>query len=256
MGNRANFPLTSDRQRNKVATFQREEETAQVELHSLHLPDALPLPESILDETEKDRAAAFRSCAARRLFVGGRILCRSIIGNLVGRPPQALSIAITPFGRPYLPAYPDIDFSLSHTKDTVALAVCRGSRVGIDIERLDAFSESEADEIMPMILSEQELDQMRQADPRHRPDAFLAYWVQKEAALKCLGQGFLADPRSVIPVPGGTTFSIRNRGRSEPIFVRSGRICGEEAGDFQWAIATSRPVTEPRWRHHKSGISF
>ncbi|MFK0166250.1 4'-phosphopantetheinyl transferase family protein [Rhizobium sp. NPDC090279] len=237
-----------------METDQSAEQRAQVELHSLRLPDGPPLPVSILSETEKNRAAAFRSCAARRLFVGGRILCRNIIGNLVGSAPQALSVAITASGRPYLRDYPDIDFNLSHTRDRIVLAICRGGRIGIDIERLDAFSEKEAGEIMPMILSELELNQVHQLDTRHRHEAFLACWVQKEAALKCFGQGFLADPQSVILMPGKTTFSFESQVSGEPIFIRSGRIGGEETGDFQWAIATSKAAAKPQWQHHKNGI--
>ncbi|WP_246665221.1 4'-phosphopantetheinyl transferase family protein [Rhizobium tropici] len=232
------------------------EDVAQVELHSLHLRDGLDVPNWILSEQERHRAAAFRSTEARRLFVAGRFLCRRILGNLLGCPPQALTIAITSSGRPYLPDHPDIDFNISHTHDRVALAICRGGRIGIDIERPDAFSEDEASEIMPMILSEQELNQVRQLDRQHRRDALLACWLQKEAALKCLGHGFLTDPQSVMLAPEDTTSSINNQVSGEPIFIRCGRIGDREAGDFQWAIATSRLVAEPRWQHHISGISL
>ncbi|TWB46751.1 4'-phosphopantetheinyl transferase [Rhizobium sp. ERR 922] len=239
-----------------MKTAQPGEETAQVELHSLYLSDELPVPNSILSEAEKSRAAAFRSCSARRLFVAGRVLCRSIIANLLGCAPQALCLAITPSGRPHLRDYPDIDFNLSHTKDHIALAICRGGRIGIDIERLDAFSEKEASEIMPMILSEQELNQVQQLERRQRHDVFLACWVQKEAALKCFGHGFLADPQGVMLMPGNTTFESKSRISDEAIFIRSGRISNGESGDFQWAIATSRATARPEWQHHKSGIFF
>ncbi|WP_459460462.1 4'-phosphopantetheinyl transferase family protein [Rhizobium sp. No.120] len=227
-----------------------------MELHSLCLSDDLPIPEAILSEAEKSRAAAFRSCSARRLFVAGRVLCRNILGNRLDCAPQALCLAITHSGRPYLRDYPDIDFNISHTRGRIALAICRGGSIGIDIERLDAFSEEEASEIMPMILSERELNQVQQLERRQRHDAFLACWVQKEAALKCFGHGFLADPQSVILIPGSATFSRRNSLSDEPIFVQSGRVSDAESGDFQWAVVTSRAASTPIWQHHKSGIFF
>lgn len=239
-----------------MAALKAGEEIAQVELHSLHLRDELDVPDWLLSEPERHREAAFRSAEARRLFVAGRFLCRRILGTLLARAPQTLSIAITQSGRPYLSDYPDIDFNISHARDRVVLAICRGGRIGIDIECLDAFSEKEAYEIMPMILSEHELNQVHQLDARHHRDAFLACWVQKEAALKCSGQGFLADPHSVILAPDYTTSSIGCQVLGEPIFLQSGRIDGEETGWFQWAIATSRAVTTPRWQHHKIGISL
>jgi 4'-phosphopantetheinyl transferase len=232
------------------------ENVAQVELHSLHLRDGFHLPDWLLSEPERHRATAFRSADARRLFIAGRLLCRHVLGHLVCCAPQLLSIAITQSGRPFLPDYPDIDFNLSHTRDRVVLAICRGGRVGIDIERLDAFSEKEAREIMPMILSGPELDQLQQLDSRHRLDAFLACWVQKEAALKCLGEGFLVDPQRVMLAPDNATQSGANQITGEPIFIRSGRIEDEKAGGFQWAMATSRAAAIPQWRHHKNGIFF
>ncbi len=227
-----------------------------MELHSLCLSDEILIPDAILSEAEKSRAAAFRSRAARRLFVAGRILCRNVIGSLIGCGPQAVSLAITPAGRPYLRDCPDIDFNLSHIKGAIALAICRGGRVGIDIESLDAFSEKEASEIMPMILSEQEFNQVQQLEGRHRHDAFLACWVQKEAVLKCFGQGFLADPLGVTLAPGSATLSSRISLSDERIFIQSGRMSGAESGDFQWSIATSSAVSTPIWQHHKSGIFF
>lgn len=232
------------------------ESVAQVELHSLHLRDRVDVPDWILSEQERHRAAAFRSAEARRLFVAGRFLCRHILGDLLGCAPQALSIAITQSGRPYLSDFSDIDFNISHVRDRVALAICRGGLIGIDIERVDAFSEEEAGEIMPMILSEYEFDQVRQLDGQYRRDALLARWVQKEAALKCLGRGFLADPRCVTLSPDYATFGSKSQLSSEPIFINSGRVGDGEIGDFQWAIATSRLVTEPQWRHHINGISL
>jgi len=239
-----------------VVALELGEEIAQVELHSWCLRDGLPIPDLMLSDGEKHRAAAFRSSEARRLFVAGRVLCRSIVGAIAGCTPRGLSVAITPAGRPYLPDYPDIDFNLSHTRNTVALAVCRGSYVGIDIERLDAFSEAEAREIMPLILSAREFKDVKDLAPQQRQKTFLSYWVRKEAALKCLGEGFLTDPQRVILGPSNTIIDIVNRPSEEPIFVRSGQFCVGETIAFQWAIVTSKTVTEPIWRHHADITSF
>lgn len=239
-----------------MAAHKTAEEITQVELHSLCLRDGLSIPEMILSAAEKHRAAAFRSSEARRLFVAGRVLCRNIVGSVADCAPQALSIAITPSGRPYLPDYPDIDFNLSHTRNTVALAVCRGGHVGIDIERLDAFSEMEAREIMPLILSTRELSDVNDLAPEQRQKAFLSFWVRKEAALKCLGDGFLTDPQHVILGTHDAIIDIRKQPQEEPIFVRSGQFCVGETIDFQWAIAVSRTIAQPIWRHHTDITSF
>lgn len=239
-----------------MVAFETGKEIARVELHSLRLRDGFHIPDLLLSETEKQRASAFRSREARRLFVAARVLCRSIVAAIVDCTPQALSIAITPSGRPFLPDYPEIDFNLSHTGDTVALAVCHGGHIGIDIERLDAFSESEAREIMPLILSESELNDIKETASGERQKTFLSYWVRKEAALKCLGDGFLSDPKSVSFDPEYAILDIVKPSSGETIFVRSGRFGCEKSGDFQWALATSKRIAEPIWHHHTDLTSF
>ncbi len=239
-----------------MSALETGDEIAQIELHSLHLRDGLHIPEQLLSEAERQRAAAFRSMEARRLFVAGRVLCRGIVGTIAGCAPQALSIAITPAGRPYLPDHPEIDFNLSHTRNTVALAICRGGHVGVDIERLDAFSEAEAREIMSLILSGRELDDIHQLAFEQRHMTFLSYWVRKEAALKCLGDGFLTDPQHVILGADDTIIDIKSQSSAKPTSIWSGQFRDEETIRFQWATAVSQTTTEPIWQHHADLNSF
>lgn len=233
-----------------MISFEAGKEIAQVELHSLHLHDGLHIPELMLSEAEKVRAAAFRSPEARRMFVAGRTLCRSIVSRITDCTPAALSIAITPSGRPYLPDHPDIDFNLSHSGNMVVLAVSRGGHVGVDIEPLNLFSEAEGREILPLILSAQELNDLHHLTSQQRQNEFLSHWVRKEAALKCLGDGFLADPQSVTISRKNTTFGIIESPPGEAVFVHSGRLKCGSGSDLQWAVATSTMIAEPIWRHN------
>lgn len=227
------------------------EEVAQIELHSLHLRDGLHVSTALLSDAEKARVATFRSRDAARLFIAGRLLCRSVIGRMVGCAPHALTISLTPYGRPYLPDHADIDFNLSHTKDRVALAVCRGGRVGIDIEQPDRLSETEALEIMHLILCKRELDDIQRQAPEQRHKAFLSYWVRKEAAMKCRGRGFLDDPRDIALEPADTTKNMSNRPFHEANFIRFGSYRSENAPNFLWAVAASQMLPEPVWQPHQ-----
>lgn len=233
-----------------MPAFPKGEEIEQIELHSLHLRDGLHISTALLSDAEKARVAAFRSRDAARLFIAGRLLCRSIIGRMVGCAPQALTISLTPHGRPYLPDHADIDFNLSHTTDRVALAVCRGGRVGIDIEQPDRISETEALEIMPFILCERELDDIQRQPPEQRHRTFLSYWVRKEAVLKCRGRGFLDDPRGIALEPANTTENMLNRAFNEANFIRFGSCRSENAPNFLWAVAASQMLSEPVWQQH------
>lgn len=227
------------------------EEVAQIELHSLHLRDGLHVSTALLSDAEKARVATFRSRDAARLFIAGRLLCRSVIGRMVGCAPHALTISLTPYGRPYLPDHADIDFNLSHTKDRVALAVYRGGRVGIDIERPDRLSEAEALEIMPLILYEREIDDIQRQAPEQRHEAFFSYWVRKEAALKYRGRGFLDDPRNMALEPVDTTENTSNQPSNEDVFIRFGLCSSGNAADFIWAVAASKMLPQLIWQHHQ-----
>ena len=104
----------------------------------------------------------------------------------------------TKLGKPYF-ADSSLHFSISHTKNH-AFCVLSERPVGIDAEELDREINLHLAE---KILSPMEMEQFRQADdPRL---ALLKFWVLKEAAGKCAGEGlqlwpnrtefFLTDPR-------------------------------------------------------------
>lgn len=121
---------------------------------------------------------------------------RELLETLHGRPlPE---IAHTKLGKPYFVDCP-LYFSISHTKNH-AFCVLSEHPVGIDAEEMDREINLKLAEKM---LSPMELEQFRQADdPRL---ALLKFWVLKEAAGKCAGEGLqlwpnhtafsLADPR-------------------------------------------------------------
>ena len=115
----------------------------------------------------------------------GRALLASLYREVAGGdlPP----IAITERGKPY---FPDScwHFSISHTK---AHAFCALSEhpVGIDAEELDrSIKPALADKI----LSPNEKEQFHGAADQRR--ALLTFWVLKEAAAKCTGEGLRGYP--------------------------------------------------------------
>ena len=89
-------------------------------------------------------------------------------------------------GRPYLPDFPDIHFSLSHSGDRVMCAVSR-SPVGCDVEEAE---ETEADlrriRYVARCLTESERE-LALADS----SAFYRIWTLKESFVKLTGQGLL-----------------------------------------------------------------
>ena len=96
-------------------------------------------------------------------------------------------IRIAPRGRPYFPHSPYF-FSVTHTRRRVFAALSRRA-VGIDAEELDRTVRPALAE---KILSPSELAQYRTAPDPNR--ALLTFWVLKEAAAKCTGEGLQGYP--------------------------------------------------------------
>ena len=129
----------------------------------------------------------------------GRKLLEKMYWELMAEPMPP--IAVTERGKPYF-TEGDLHFSISHTPRHVfcALAECP---VGIDAEEQDReINLNLADKI----LSPREREQYDLAEDKR--DALLTFWVLKEAAAKCSGEGlrgfpkdtnfFLFDPRVAI----------------------------------------------------------
>ena len=130
-------------------------------------------------------ALAHAATAPKQGHEDGRKLLRQLFETHVGgeMPP----IAIGERGKPYFEGHP-IHFSITHTPNHVFCALSHRP-IGIDAEELDRkFSLRVADKI----LSPTEKAQIEAATDKSR--ALLTFWVLKEAAGKCSGQGINANP--------------------------------------------------------------
>ena len=116
----------------------------------------------------------------------------SLLEKLYGAPlPE---IRRTPLGKPYFPGE-DLHFSISHTPNYVFCALA-DHPIGIDAEELDRDIRLCLAE---KILSPGELQQFQNAPDQRK--ALLTFWVLKEAAGKCTGEGLQ-------PWPNHTDFSL------------------------------------------------
>lgn len=129
----------------------------------------------------------------------GRKLLEKMYWELMAEPMP--TIAVTDRGKPYF-TEGDLHFSISHTPRHVFCALAEAP-VGVDAEELDReINLNLADKI----LSPKEREQYELAEDKR--DALLTFWVLKEAAAKCSGEGlrgypkdtnfFLYDPRVAI----------------------------------------------------------
>lgn len=133
---------------------------------------------ALLAAEEQTRLKRFRVESARLEYLAGRVLLRSVIGKKLDLLPEAVPLAISPHGKPYLPGSP-WQFSLSHTSGCVALALCEHHCIGVDVERWDRrvrpglasrfFSHSECAQLAAL------------GETPARDHYFLRLWTAKEA---------------------------------------------------------------------------
>lgn len=115
----------------------------------------------------------------------GRMLLAQLYTRQTGQPLPP--IALTERGKPYFPDCP-WHFSITHTSRH-AFCVLAKRPVGIDAEEADRQVNPR---LADKILSPGERTQYDAAEEKGR--ALLTFWVLKEAAVKCSGQGLQGYP--------------------------------------------------------------
>lgn len=128
------------------------------------------------------------------------------------------------FGKPYFPDAPHVHFSISHTKDAIAVAVS-SVPIGIDIENT---KRSISTKVLERICDGQEFLRYKEASPKEQ----ITLWTLKEAYGKYKGKG-ISLPLSSVSFPSLSECSdpsIYFRSKIHDDFVCS--VCSERVEDW------------------------
>lgn len=185
---------------------------------------------------QRQRFATIRDPDRRRDRLLAAALHRWVLSQALGLAPERLPLYRSHTGQPRL-ALPGLHTSLAHCRGVVAVALCEGGPVGIDVERRDTSS---LQSIRDLVCAPGDAEAVQR--PGGDADArLLALWTRKEAVLKALGLG-LARPMGSFAVPEGGTLALRNvEGERIELEVRG---C-HDAGDCVAALAA------PAGMHHR-----
>lgn len=155
----------------------------------------------LLDADERERWEALGEGPAADTLLTSRAAQRLIVSRYSGLPPNSVAIerscglcGAPRHGRPRL-AGAAFDFSVSHTRDWLLLAVVSAGLVGADLDRLEP--DRDADGLAALTLAPAERRAYDRLPGPARPVAFLDSWVRKEAAVKLTGHGLAAPPAAV-----------------------------------------------------------
>ena len=138
----------------------------------IHLDSAL----AAVSEQRRRHALRYRSDNDRRLSVAAYLLlCHALREEFgISAPPE---FVFTEHGKPYLPLYPHILFSISHCREAVACALACAP-VGIDVESLSAFDPA----LIAAVMSPAEQERILcAASPALE---FTQLWTAKESVVK------------------------------------------------------------------------
>lgn len=135
----------------------------------------------LLDNRRREKVKRYRLDDDKKRCVLGGLLARHFLGDV--------EILINEYGKPFLPD--GRFFNISHSGDYVLFALSK-SEVGCDIEQLRYVNAVKmgrtvfTDEEMNLLLADSD-----------RLDAFFNLWTKKESLLKCIGEGFHRNARTV-----------------------------------------------------------
>ncbi|MFJ4561584.1 4'-phosphopantetheinyl transferase family protein [Streptomyces massasporeus] len=125
--------------------------------------------------------------AVRYRFAASRLAVKYTAAAVLGTEPAELDLAYTPGGRPYLRGFGQLDMSLTHSEDLIAVGLSRTGRIGVDAE--PAHTHPPAEGFLGHVCTPAERTELASLPAAQQHRARLGLWTLKEAYSKALGQG-------------------------------------------------------------------
>ena len=150
-------------------------------------PDAVARTIASLPGADRARAAKYRVDRDRAMFLGGRVMARTLVAGALGLDRDGWQWREGERGRPEIgqPATP-LRFNLAHSAGLVVCALANGRDVGVDVEDLERDALDRR--LVHRYCAPAEAADIDAQGDRWR-DRFLTYWTLKEAYLKARGLG-------------------------------------------------------------------
>lgn len=163
----------------------------QVHIWSACKPSTLPPDlDAALSREERDRADRFQFPEHRLAYTFAHAMLRDVLSRYLPSGTAEISFGRNSFGKPFLdPSHGDesLEFNLSHAGDLVLVGLCRGRRIGIDVEKVRPMDDMAA--IAGSSFTPEENAFLFRQPPSGRMSTFLRCWTRKEAYIKGVGKG-------------------------------------------------------------------
>jgi len=143
----------------------------------------------LVNETELIKSQSFVQEEDKIRFLLGKIYLRKLLSNYLQIAPEEVLFSFTEFNKPFLAAYPNLNFNLSHSGDYIIIGLSNRWSVGVDVEVMN--TKNDLFSMIYSTMSVVEIPSILNSD-NPRP-MFYKHWTRKEALLKGLGVGLIDD---------------------------------------------------------------
>lgn len=147
-----------------------------------------------LSPDEREREARGRP-AGRARFGAARLALRQVLARYVEVEPRELVFEYGEHGRPQLAAglaAGDLDFNLSHSGSHALIALLRGGRVGVDLQRIEPARDLRG--LAERFYAVAEVEALRRLEGDAFARTFFQLWSCREAYVKALGTSIAVLP--------------------------------------------------------------
>ncbi len=149
--------------------------------------------QSALPEYMQHKARQFRFWQDKQAYIFGKLLINRISSDF-NISYTLKDLEYNPYNRPYLPG--PLDFNISHSGCYILGLASDECRVGIDVEKIEAFNcEGWESQIPPAYWQ-----RIQKACSLNNWEPFYNFWTKKEAVLKAYGTGL------ALPIPSFQSF--------------------------------------------------
>ncbi|MGZ5537619.1 MAG: 4'-phosphopantetheinyl transferase family protein [Chthoniobacterales bacterium] len=194
--------------------------------------EAQQLYDELLSPDEQERTRRFVDAGHRHDHIVARSLVRLGLTNCFSAPARQWCFARDEHERPYViePAnLPPYQFSLSHTRDLVALLVTFAPAAGLDVESIERTNDLPL--VAGRVCSASELAELNERSNASWRDRFFRLWTLKEAFAKARGAGLGLSLASV-------SFEIDEH---ENISAQFDPVLNDDPSAWQFAIHKTSP---------------
>ena len=151
---------------------------------------ASPAALALLNVEERQQQQRFIPPAKRHEYLVTRVLVRSVLGEALGKAPEAVQFVLNPWGRPALApgsSPSPLHFNISHADGLVVCLVSTKHEVGVDTELLSRAPELLA--LAPEVFAPEEQRALAALHGNAQAARAVTLWTLKESYIKARGMG-------------------------------------------------------------------